>query len=266
MSSYTRPLLPRAQSFAQVARVTALAAAMAALVLGCSMPEMTEKSASNVEAEQSTPHARIEEFAAEPLSKGPLSSAPDPSYAALLMRKARELAESELGRMSAAELTYRNTVSFQELTGAQFVGGTGNYMKAYRSFDEYIIRDIYRSESYVFPVTVEIEFKHKFLHTKVRPSMLPNAESTSQSDTRFEVAGTYALTRRYRCDGDGNYTGQLPELPPRPNYYRRGRDQILDPDPAPANRMPPGGQGFQTLSPAPPPMNSMPRAPGGSFP
>ena len=268
MSAYPGSYIPKTQSGAHCGSMTggqavALAITVAVVAAGCSMPapETVEVTDANAPIEPPLTHE-----APVKLASDPVLNRPGASYTDMLIRKAQELAEKELGRMSAAELTYRNTVSFQELVGPMFTPGTGNYMKMYRSFNEFTIKDIYRSESFVYPVAVEIEFKYQFLNTQPRSSALPNARALSRADTRFSVVGSYTLTRRYRCDGEGNYTGRLPELPPRPNFYRRGLDQSAEPNSALPNRLPPGGPAAASLLPMASPMNSLPPAPGGTFP
>lgn len=258
MSAHRGSQRPEARSRAYRGGAVVFAIAAVATA-GCSMPAPETTGAAD-------PGAAEKSSVAREAPASPALTKPDATYVELLMRKAKELAERELGRMSAAELTYRNTVSFQELVGTMFTPGTGNYMKMYRSFNDFSIRDIYRSESFVFPVAVEIQFEYQFLNTQPRPSTLPDAEALSKSDTRFSIAGTYTLTRRYRCDGEGNYTGRLPELPPRPDYYRRGLDQAAEPNAAQPNRLPAGGPGAGTALPMASPLDSLPRPPGGSFP
>src|SRR5262245_45380293 len=80
-------------------------------------------------------------------------------YAAHLLKKGQELAQRELGRMAAAELTYRNKAEFHQLPhGDLFADGQGTFVKLYRNFTGYEIEDIYRSESFLYPIAYQIRF------------------------------------------------------------------------------------------------------------
>ena len=192
------------------------------------------------------------------------------AYVAHLTERARALGRRELGRMAAAELIYRNSTEFHELMGVVFLPGSGVHLKMYRNFTDFSIEDIYRSESYLYPVAFEIRFSYDLLGTPPRSADLPNAAALAQKDLEFSLLGRFSLVRRYRADGDGNYTGNLPALPPRPNFYHRG--QLLEePNAAQPNRLPPGGPSFSgpglggQLRIIAPPLSNLPPVGGGSF-
>lgn len=191
---------------------------------------------------------------------------PEVEYTEHLMSKGHELAKRELGRMAAAEMMYRNKVELQEIDSGLYAPGTGVYLKIYRNFTGYEIEDIYRSESYLYPVAYQIRYTYDLLGTGPAHSSTPDAVKAAEAQNEFSVLGEYSLVRRYRADREGNYVGNLPDLPPRPNFYRPEEGTEGDePGAALANPMPPGGMMPPGMSPIPPPMQNLSPIPGPTF-
>ncbi len=187
------------------------------------------------------------------------------AYSAHLLKKAKELAERELGRMAAAELTYRNKATFNQIpSGSLFAEGQGTYIKLYRNFTGYEIEDIYRSESFLYPVAYQVRFNFDMLATPPRSSTLQDAQKVAQTDVEFSVIGTFSLVRRYRADRNGEYVGNLPDLPPRPNYHTRA-EGTEEAGAALPNNLPPGGALPGGVSPVQSILDSLPPASGGQF-
>ena len=196
---------------------------------------------------------------------------PDPahvpaSYTKHLIDQATKLGEREIARMSAAELIYRNQSFLNEsaIKGDVLAPGFGMYLKIYRSFTGFKIKDIYRSESFLYPVAYDIEYDFDLLGTTPRVYSDPKSVELSAADTQFNLIGRYNLTRRYKVDAQGNYTGTLPELPPRANFSTRGLPEEVEEGEALPNRLPAGGfpPGGPKLEPA---GRNWPPAPGGTF-
>ena len=136
------------------------------------------------------------------------------------------------------------------------LGETGVYIKLYRNFTGYEVVDIYRSDSLIRPIAYAIRFYYKILATAPQHIDLPNAKELAEQDNTFSLLSKHNLTRYYACDVNGDYMGNLPDVPARPNYYRRFHDPGPEPGTMRANPLPPapGGTGLQggMLEGAPP--------------
>ena len=171
--------------------------------------------------------------------QAPVSYASDDAYRDMLLEKANELALSELARLSAAELLYRNTPTPHRIEMADLAPNIGVYTKIYRSFNDYEITDIARSNSFLHPVSYEITFKYDILATDTRPFSLPNAEQLAGGDAQFSVISSNRMTRTYPARADGEPLGHLPELPPRPDFYKRDIESKVWAPQAPSTMGPP---------------------------
>ncbi|PCJ56197.1 MAG: hypothetical protein COA73_12620 [Candidatus Hydrogenedentota bacterium] len=137
----------------------------------------------------------------------------------MLLGKANDLAERELARIMAAELLYRNVPEYFEPyhIGRQQIIPV--WVKQYRHFQSYEIADIYRSDSYLYPMVYEIHYIYDYMHTPPRSmSGEKNPKETATNDKDFKISNSSYLIRRYRCDANGDYIGDLPEFAPRPKY------------------------------------------------
>ncbi len=195
-------------------------------------------------------------------------AAPSPAirskaFVDMLKEKAADLAEADLTRFNVADAAYKAKVQLhtQDLP----MGETGIYIKMYRHFTGYEVRDIYRSDSLIYPIAYAIRFYYEIVATAPQHMDLPGAEEKAKRDNEFKVVSKHSITRYYACDDDGDYAGNLPEVPARPNYYTRF--QGIDPEPGAVrpNPLPPaavnvGVQGG-TLDGVPPirPMPGPPR-------
>jgi len=166
----------------------------------------------------------------------------------LLLGKAHKLAERELGRIMAAELLYRNVPEF---FAPMHIGRQTTiplWVKQYRHFQSYEIQDIYRSDSYLYPIVYEIHYIYDYLSTSIRDITIEkNAKELALNDNSFASKHPYLfindsgrLVRRYRCNANGDYIEDLPELPPRSKYefYSKG-ERIPENNEGIANPTPP---------------------------
>lgn len=159
----------------------------------------------------------------DPGPEEPVSPETNAQYAKRMRVKARDLALEELARMSAADLVYRNQSELHTRESLMMNTRTGVYVKLYRDFKAYSIIDIYRSDSIMAPISFEIRYTYDIIGTTPRQMEDTDSEALSQRDSVYEDLGTYQLTRWYECDEDGNYLGNLPVLPSRPDFYTLGR-------------------------------------------
>jgi hypothetical protein len=136
-----------------------------------------------------------------------------------MLHKAETLAEEEMARLAAIELLYKNISEMQmEIIPAE-LRRVGGWVKSYRKYTGYEINDIYRSDSYLNPIVFEIAYQFDQFHTEVRTWENMKSQGLSMKDKKFKMIKKDALIRRYRCDENGDYLGNLPEMPPRPSIF-----------------------------------------------
>jgi len=180
---------------------------------------------------------------------------PDPAFVARLKEEALALAESEIAKFNAADQLYKDKLEFHEIRGHPFMSNAGIYTKMYRDFYNYELVDIYRSESFLWPITYEIRYDYKAYSTEMRHSDFPESKELAKKDTEYTLRYETSVTRRYRCDQDGEYDGSLPEVVPHdsvltPGVYETSAAAPLA-NPLSAGSAP--GSGAAAPFPAPPP-------------
>lgn len=145
----------------------------------------------------------------------------DPVLVDQLKAKAKALAERELGRMAATEMLYRNVVESQTPAYDQLPSSLGAWVKIYRNFEGYEVKDIIRSDSYLSPIEYEIEYRYTIMST--RPVMSLGAEGAQSAikNSFFDPVADRTVVYTYKCDAWGNAVGDLPKLLDRVNYYTR---------------------------------------------
>ncbi len=148
-------------------------------------------------------------------------------YAAYLMVEAAKLAESELARLSAIELVYRNKLYYHSF----YIPGTynkgGAYVKMYREFTDYSIVDISHSVSILHPISVLVEFNYDIVATD---PVLVDGEDIAGARTARNRANPNFFRRDsvrmyYPCDELGVPELPLPAQLARPNYWDKGEVQ-----------------------------------------
>ena len=146
----------------------------------------------------------------------------DRAFVAMLKEKAAALAQAEMAKYNALDELYKDKVEFSSLSIPVIGSSSGAYLKQYRRFEGFEIKDIYyRPESLLYPIVFEISFDYETFATDVVHATTPDAAEAAKAMTQFNSYGRYALTRRFRCDMNGNYVGSLPPRPPIPNFFSR---------------------------------------------
>lgn len=149
-------------------------------------------------------------------------------YADHLTVEASKLAESELARLSAIELLYRNKLYYHSF----YIPGTfskgGVYVKMYRQFTDYSIVDITHPISILHPISITIEFDYDIIATD---PVLTNEEDikaarTAQNKTNPVFFRSDSVRRHYSCDELGVPASPLPGPLTRPNYWDTGTTQF----------------------------------------
>lgn len=185
------------------------------------------------------------------MSSGSSSRVLSASRIAKLTETASRLAESEMARMSAAEMIYRNKVQYNETILPVLQTKTGAYLKIYRNFTGYEVEDIVLSDSVLYPITYEIRYDYDVLASTQRGMDLPNAFSLSSQDREFELLRHSSVTQRYRCDWSGDYEGAPSSLLSRPNpFFLSEKLESDSATPSPSSIMvmspPPSGLTFES--------------------
>lgn len=143
------------------------------------------------------------------------------AYRDMLLEKANALAESEMARLAATELVYRNQVETQEFVLPVVGSRTGTVIKMYREFTGYEVIDVVRSDSLLCPIEIAVRYDFDMLGTQPRSFGAPDAETLTRNDFEFDVLWQGNLAHVYQCDREGELLGALLELP-RANFYERG--------------------------------------------
>lgn len=148
-------------------------------------------------------------------------------YAGYLKGEATKLARSEIARLSAIELVYRNKLYYHSFHVPGTYSKGGVYVKMYRQFTEYSIIDITHPISLLHPISVTIEFKYDIIATD---PVLVDGESMKAAQIGLNRGNPIyfrsgSLRRLYRCDEMGVPESPLPAPLARPNYWDKGRAQ-----------------------------------------
>lgn len=150
-------------------------------------------------------------------------------YAGYLKGEAAKLAESELARLSAIELVYRNELYYHSFNIPGTYSKGGAYVKMYRQFTEYAIIDITHPISLLHPIFVTIEFNYDIIATD--PILVDSEDMEAAQTARNRGNPVYfrsgSVRRFYRCDEMGVPESPLPAPPKRPNYWDQGRSQSV---------------------------------------
>ncbi len=139
-----------------------------------------------------------------------------------LMERARQLAEQELARLSAAEMIYRNKVYDHVYVDEDNGVRTDILMKYYRNFRGAEVLDLKRTDSLLYPLEFVIRYDFDMLGTRTEaglPTTMAETAKKVKNDNSFRVYASDSLVRQYRCDASGEHDQSIAELLPRPNYW-----------------------------------------------
>ncbi len=138
-----------------------------------------------------------------------------------LLARATALAETELLRLNAAEMIYRNKVYvhvFAMTSGS--MDPARRCMKLYRRFAGFEIADIETTPSILHPIKLSIRYDFDLIGTRGEPAQRMNAALVRgvQQDRAFIVHRSESLLRQYLCNAEGEVVA-MPPLPERPNIF-----------------------------------------------
>lgn len=149
-------------------------------------------------------------------------------YADFLEQKARDLAESEMARLSADELAFRDKMYYYGLEIPDTIISHGAYAKMYRQFTGYELVDITYSDSLFHPILFTIDFKYDILVSEPvfveRESRADAQAANINKNYRFHRSDK--VRRTYACDEKGSPQEPLPPPLERPNYWDKGTKQL----------------------------------------
>lgn len=151
-------------------------------------------------------------------------------YADYLKQRATELAESDMARLSAVELVYRDKMYYYGYQNSVATISHGAYAKMYRQFTGYEVLDITHSDSMFHPILFTIEFSCDILVTEpvfVERESRKEAQN-AYTNKNYSFQRSHKVRRTYSCDEKG--LPQQPFPPPleRPNYWDTGTPTKFD--------------------------------------
>ena len=128
------------------------------------------------------------------------------------------LAESELARMNAAELMYRDTVYRHTFRTADTGEVYDVYAKVYRHYSGYKLLDLHRSRSRGNELSFRIRFDSEVLTSEARFARDSGSLEAAQGDSAFDMLGGDAVVQAYPFGRSRFIPGYLPPTPERPAY------------------------------------------------
>lgn len=140
----------------------------------------------------------------------------------VLLEKAQQLAKSELARLSAAEMIYRNRVCDHVYTSQDRGIRTDMVMKFYRNFRNAEVVDVKRTDSLLYPVEFVIRYDFDSLGTQGEAASYTNlaqAAKKVKNDNVFKVFASDSMVLTYECNALGECDTAIPEFLPRPNFW-----------------------------------------------
>ncbi len=144
-----------------------------------------------------------------------------------LMKKANAIAESEIARLAAAEMLYRNKVMIHAYEMDLLAGtspATEVWIKLYRSFTGFEVLDIERAPSLLAPLKITIRFDYDRVGTReVRGNRsTPGLYDLVRQDVAFIVHDKESIVREYSCSGRGDPIRLPSPILKRPNIWLKG--------------------------------------------
>lgn len=153
------------------------------------------------------------------------------SEVGMLKAAAKKIATAEIAKFNAAELQYKDKVVFNGIGELlpDMDYGNGVFLKRYRKFTGYKLKDIVKTRSIIAPYILVIEYDYDFMMTQPRAAKSSTdraAAKLAEKDTKYHSDRCH-LIRRYHCDAKGNFIGKISNLPPLESYYIHG---VLPPE------------------------------------
>ena len=145
-------------------------------------------------------------------------------YSDYLKQKATNLAESDMARLSAVELIYRDKMYYYGYQNSVATVSHGAYAKMYREFTGYEVLDITHSDSLFHPILFTIEFNCDILVTEpvfVEWESRKDAQN-AHTNKNYLFQRSDTIRRTYTCDEKGSPQEPLPPPLERPNYWDTG--------------------------------------------
>ena len=145
-------------------------------------------------------------------------------YADYLEQKARVLAETEMARLSAIELVYRDKMYYYGFEIPGIGVSHGAYAKMYRQFTGYELVDITYSDSLFHPILFAIEFNYDILLSEPVYVERENRKDAQNAyiNKNYHFHRSDKVRRTYSCDEKGSPQQPLPPPLERPNYWDKG--------------------------------------------
>jgi hypothetical protein len=140
----------------------------------------------------------------------------------VLLAKAQALAKSDMARMAAAEMVYRNKVFIHSLDLPNAtIGSTNLYMKLYRRFTGYQVVDIEKTNSVLRPIKFVIRYTVERVGTRELRGRVGDSTPLEQAehDGAFLVRDRDTVLREYFCNGQGEVLEMPSPILERPNFW-----------------------------------------------
>ena len=155
-----------------------------------------------------------------------LTRAEYPDY---LKQKAAELADSELARLSAIELMYRDKTYFYSFHIPDTTISGAAYAKVYRQFTKSRLVDITSTDSIFHPVQITIDFQYDILGSDpvLSKTKDPQKAITAHNHKTYAFSRSATERRVYLCDEKGQPMDPFPPPLPRPNYWDEGKENQI---------------------------------------
>ena len=136
-----------------------------------------------------------------------------------LQERAVSLASSELARLNAVELLYRNIPMRHQIQNPAIFRIDQGWTKVYRRFSGFEVKDIRRSDSLLAPIIFDIDYEYEAFGTVFRKESDGAALEETKTDVIYESIYSDIIRVEYSCDDKGNLLNSQKEYMPRPKYF-----------------------------------------------
>lgn len=136
-----------------------------------------------------------------------------------LIAKAEALAQSELMRLNAIEMVYRNIPEVHRYSSPATLTPESGWVKVYRRISSFEVNDVRRTDSVLHPVIYEVDYKYDVFGTLYRNNRIINALELSRSDSQFAIRYSGVIKHTYQCDTNGDLVKNTGLILTRPNFF-----------------------------------------------